>query len=80
MVTRTYQVVAIIDWCIYNILLLKQSLILYSNKMSPLFITGAALVKHLTLGGIGIWWIVDVLLLITGNLRPEDGSNWVPYY
>jgi len=38
MVTRTYQVVAIIDWCIYIILLLKQSLILkYSNKMSPLF-------------------------------------------
>jgi len=38
MVTRTYQVVAIVDWCIYNILLLKQSLRMkYSNKMSPFF-------------------------------------------
>ncbi|EAT37083.1 AAEL010891-PA [Aedes aegypti] len=38
--------------------------------------TGTAVGKLLTLGGIGIWWIVDIVLLITNNLLPEDGSNW----
>ncbi|XP_053680812.1 TM2 domain-containing protein CG11103 [Anopheles nili] len=38
--------------------------------------TGTAVGKLLTLGGVGIWWIVDIVLLITNNLLPEDGSNW----
>lgn len=38
--------------------------------------TGTAVGKLLTLGGIGIWWIVDIILLVTNNLLPEDGSNW----
>ncbi|GAB1608270.1 TM2 domain-containing protein CG11103-like [Argonauta hians] len=42
--------------------------------------TGTAVGKLLTLGGIGIWWIVDIILLITGSLKPEDGSSWVPYF
>lgn len=42
--------------------------------------TGTAVGKLLTLGGVGIWWIVDVVLLVKGVLIPEDGSNWVPYY
>lgn len=41
--------------------------------------TGTAVGKLLTLGGFGIWWIVDIILLVTGNLLPEDGSNWNPY-
>lgn len=41
--------------------------------------TGTAVGKLLTLGGVGIWWIVDIVLLITNNLTPEDGSNWNPY-
>lgn len=41
--------------------------------------TGTAVGKLLTLGGIGIWWIVDIVLLVTGGLMPMDGSNWVPY-
>ncbi|XP_023221099.1 TM2 domain-containing protein 2-like [Centruroides sculpturatus] len=41
--------------------------------------TGTAVGKLLTLGGVGIWWIVDIVLLVTGSLVPEDGSNWVPY-
>ncbi|XP_076060092.1 TM2 domain-containing protein 2-like isoform X1 [Oratosquilla oratoria] len=41
--------------------------------------TGTAVGKLLTLGGVGIWWIVDIVLLITGSLMPEDGSNWNPY-
>jgi len=35
--------------------------------------------KLLTLGGVGIWWIVDIVLLVSGGLIPEDGSNWVPF-
>lgn len=41
--------------------------------------TGTAVGKLLTLGGIGIWWIVDIVLLVTGHLMPEDGSNWMPF-
>ncbi len=40
--------------------------------------TGTAVGKLLTLGGVGIWWVVDIVLLIGGGLMPEDGSNWVP--
>nr|CAG4650633.1 EOG090X0IT6 [Sida crystallina] len=40
--------------------------------------TGTAVGKLLTLGGVGIWWIVDIVLLVSGGLMPEDGSNWVP--
>ena len=40
--------------------------------------TGTAVGKLLTLGGLGVWWIVDVVLIVTGQLSPEDGSNWVP--
>lgn len=41
--------------------------------------TGTAVGKLLTLGGLGIWWIIDIVLLITNNLMPEDGSNWNPF-
>ncbi|XP_003748351.1 TM2 domain-containing protein CG11103 [Galendromus occidentalis] len=41
--------------------------------------TGTAVGKLLTVGGVGIWWVVDIILLATGNLMPEDGSNWMPY-
>lgn len=41
--------------------------------------TGTAVGKLLTLGGLGIWWIVDIMLLINGDLRPEDNSNWIPF-
>ena len=39
--------------------------------------TGTAVGKLLTLGGVGIWWIVDIILLVTGNLMPEDGSSFI---
>ncbi|XP_012256115.1 TM2 domain-containing protein CG11103 [Athalia rosae] len=41
--------------------------------------TGTAVGKLLTLGGVGVWWVVDVILLVTNSLQPEDGSNWSPY-
>uniref|UniRef100_A0A3Q1GG93 TM2 domain-containing protein 2 n=1 Tax=Acanthochromis polyacanthus TaxID=80966 RepID=A0A3Q1GG93_9TELE len=39
--------------------------------------TGTAVGKLLTLGGLGIWWFVDLILLITGGLMPSDYSNWL---
>uniref|UniRef100_A0A665UK69 TM2 domain-containing protein 2 n=1 Tax=Echeneis naucrates TaxID=173247 RepID=A0A665UK69_ECHNA len=42
--------------------------------------TGTAVGKLLTLGGLGIWWFVDLILLITGGLLPSDYSNWCTYY
>ena len=41
---------------------------------------GTAVGKLLTLGGVGVWWMVDIILLVTGHLLPADESNWVPYY
>ena len=41
--------------------------------------TGTAVGKLLTLGGVGVWWVVDIILLVTDSLKPEDGSNWNPY-
>ncbi|XP_077303049.1 TM2 domain-containing protein 2-like [Lithobates pipiens] len=42
--------------------------------------TGTAVGKLLTLGGLGIWWFVDLILLITGRLMPSDNSNWCTIY
>lgn len=42
--------------------------------------TGTAVGKLLTLGGLGIWWFVDLILLITGGLMPSDYSNWCTFY
>uniref|UniRef100_A0AC35U5J2 TM2 domain-containing protein n=1 Tax=Rhabditophanes sp. KR3021 TaxID=114890 RepID=A0AC35U5J2_9BILA len=39
----------------------------------------SAFVKLITLGGLGIWWIIDIVLLVTGYLTPADGSLWEPF-
>lgn len=38
--------------------------------------------KLMTLGGLGIWWLIDVVLLLLGYLKPADDSEWetwLPY-
>ncbi|XP_078033424.1 TM2 domain-containing protein 2 amaretto [Augochlora pura] len=40
---------------------------------------GPALGKLFSIGAAGVWWIFDVILLVTDSLQPEDGSNWNPY-
>ncbi|XP_077975248.1 TM2 domain-containing protein 2-like [Styela clava] len=42
--------------------------------------SGTAVAKLLTLGGVGIWWFVDIILLLSGKLLPNDKSNWCEYY
>jgi hypothetical protein len=36
--------------------------------------------KLFTLGGIGVWWFVDLVLLLVGRLQPADGSSWESVY
>lgn len=65
----------------YFITTLMFSVLLGALGMDRFYLghTGTAIGKLLTLGGVGIWWVVDIVLLVTGNLLPEDGSNWMTY-
>ena len=37
--------------------------------------TGLGILKLITGGGLGIWWLVDVILIATGKLTAKDGSE-----
>lgn len=39
--------------------------------------TGMGVLKLLTGGVFGILWLIDFIRIITGGLRPRDGSDWV---
>eukprot|EP01147_Barroeca_monosierra_P009337 gene9337-1603_t len=41
---------------------------------------GSAAGKIISLGGLGVWWIVDIVLLVTNNLHPADNSAWEPHF
>lgn len=36
---------------------------------------GSAVVQLLTIGGLGIWWLVDLILLATGSLKDGAGQK-----
>jgi len=36
---------------------------------------GLGVLKLITLGGCGVWWLVDVILIATKNLRDADGND-----
>jgi TM2 domain-containing membrane protein YozV len=36
---------------------------------------GLAVLKMLTLGGFGIWWLFDLLLIVTDNMVDADGDH-----
>ena len=30
--------------------------------------------KLVTLGGLGLWWLIDLIMLVTGNYKDGDGN------
>jgi hypothetical protein len=41
--------------------------------------TGSAILMACTLGGMGLWWMADVILLLTGEFRDADGRRVVKW-
>ncbi|HIS84471.1 MAG TPA: TM2 domain-containing protein [Candidatus Faecivicinus avistercoris] len=38
---------------------------------------GLGVVKLITCGGFGIWWLIDLIMICTGSLKPADDSDYV---
>ena len=36
---------------------------------------GTGLLQLLTIGGLGIWWLIDLILILTGSLRDGEGRQ-----
>jgi len=36
---------------------------------------GLGVVKLITLGGCGIWWIIDFILIVIGKMKDADGNE-----
>ncbi|CAL8089655.1 unnamed protein product [Calicophoron daubneyi] len=48
---------------------------------SKVNLTAPGCLKLATVGGFGLWYLADILLLATGKFEPSDGSSlWYPYY
>ena len=39
--------------------------------------TGLGIVKLLTLGGFGIWWIIDIVMIATNRMKTSTGEDLV---
>ena len=37
---------------------------------------GTGILKLITCGGLGIWWLIDLIMIATGKLKPKDGSEY----
>ncbi len=39
--------------------------------------TGLGILKLITVGGFGIWWIIDIIQIATGKMRDAQGNALV---
>ncbi len=39
--------------------------------------TGLGILKLITVGGFGIWWIIDIIMILTGKMTTKDGKALV---
>ena len=37
---------------------------------------GTGILKLITCGGFVIWWLIDLILIATGKLKPKNGSEY----
>jgi len=35
---------------------------------------GTGVLKLITFGGFGIWWLIDIILIVTDNMKDADGK------
>lgn len=35
---------------------------------------GLGILKLLTLGGCGVWWLIDLILIVTNKMKDSDGN------
>jgi TM2 domain-containing membrane protein YozV len=36
--------------------------------------TGLGILKLITAGGLGVWWIIDIILIATGKVTDKNGN------
>ena len=39
--------------------------------------TGLGILKLVTLGGGGIWWLIDIIMIVTGKMKDAKGNELV---
>jgi len=37
--------------------------------------TGTGLLQLVTAGGVGLWWLYELIMVLTGSLRDADGER-----
>ena len=37
---------------------------------------GTGILILISCGGFGIWWLIDLIMIATGKLKPKDGSEY----
>jgi TM2 domain-containing membrane protein YozV len=39
--------------------------------------TGLGILKLITAGGAGIWWLIDIIMIATGKMKDAKGNDLV---
>lgn len=34
---------------------------------------GTGILKLISLGGVGIWWLIDLIIIVSGNMKDAEG-------